>query len=176
MLNTFHLFSPTFACCGRHLIKGSRPENGLNWLKLSEFFLKIGHLRLILKARCGKHSNYPLKSQHLTDIHQLIVLDIHIDPYLASYNAQKSQIMPFSAKMAPKWPFLTIFTEIRRWKHPEPGQNVSGCWDLTATHQFQAFKKILHSKIEPKGWKMAKNGNKWLFLAYLTHFGPLNLW
>ena len=68
--------------------------------------VKIDHLRLISNASCGEHGQYPSISHHIIDIHQMIAMEIHINPYLASYNHQKSQIKPFSAKMAQKWHFL----------------------------------------------------------------------
>ena len=116
--------SPIFAWCGRHLIKGSRPYKGLNWLKSGEIFVKISHLRLILKARCGKHGYYPSISQHIIDIHQLIAIETYSDPYLVSYNPQKSQIKPFSAKMAPEWPFLRKFDDENTQKLVKIGQDV----------------------------------------------------
>ena len=141
----------------RHLIKGSRPQSGLNWLKLSEIFLEIGHLRLILKARCGKHGNYPSISQHLTDIHQLIVFDIQIDPYLASYNAQKSQIKPFSAQNGPK---MTIFDHFYRNSTMKTSRTWSKCVRMLRSNCNTPISGLQKNFAFKNRAKMVKNGRK----------------
>ena len=102
ILNNCHFlaYHPPFG--PRHLIKGSRPQKGLNWLKSGEIFVKISHVRLIFKASCGKHGYYPSISQHIIDIYRFKAIGIYSDPYLVSYKHQKSQIEPFSAKIGPK--------------------------------------------------------------------------
>ena len=61
----------------------------LKWPKCSEIFVKISHLRLMLKARCDKYGYYLLISQHIIDIHQFLTMGIHINPFSHAQNRAK---------------------------------------------------------------------------------------
>ena len=103
----------------------------------------MSHLRLILKARCGKHGYYPSISQHIIDIHQLIAIETYSDPYLPSYNHQRSQIEPFSAKMGPEWPFLRKFDDEITQKLAKLDQDV----EISLQHNnFRPLKKLYTQK------------------------------
>ena len=78
-------------------------------------------------------------SQHIIDIHQLIAIETYSDPYLASYNHQKSQIEPFSAKMGPEWPFLRKFDDENTQNLVKTGQDV----EISLQHNnFMPSKKL----------------------------------
>ena len=103
-------------------------EPTIKWLKVAKMLWNFRwnqpSKRVMLKLRCDKYGYYPLISQHIIDIHQFLTMGIHINPYSASENHEKSKKQPFSAKMAPKWPFLQKWDNDKSQNLVKIGQHV----------------------------------------------------
>ena len=104
----------------------------------------------MLKVMCDKYGYHPLISQHIIDIHQLLTMGIHINPYSASESQEKSKIQPFSAKMAPKWPFLQKWDIDKNQNLVKIGQHI----EISMQHNDFIPLKFLHTQ------KSGENGEK----------------
>ena len=105
----------------------------------------------MLKVMCDKYGYHPLISQHIIDIHQLLTIEIHINPYSARESLEKSKKQPFTAKMPQKWPFLQKWDNDKNQNLVKIGEHI----EISMQHNDFIPLKFLHTQ------KSCENGEKW---------------